>query len=67
MAYMCKRYGKECDACGECKPNPRYFCPVCGDEVYESVFVSNDGEVLGCDNCAHIKDPFEMLENETDE
>jgi uncharacterized OB-fold protein len=67
MAYMCKKYGKECDACGECSPDPIYYCPICGEEVYESVFVGNDGAVLGCDNCAHIKDPFEMLENEADE
>ena len=65
MAYMCvKHRGRECDACGACKPTHRYFCPVCGEEVLESVFVANDGEVLGCDNCAQIKEPNEMLEDE---
>ena len=30
MAYMCKRfYGRECDACGDCRPNQKYYCPVC--------------------------------------
>ena len=66
MAYMCKKGGKECDACGDCRPTSIYYCPVCGEEVWEAVFVSNCGEVLGCDNCAHIKEPFEMLD-ETDE
>lgn len=66
MAYMCKRYGKECDACGECRPDPHYYCPVCGEEVYETVFVANDGEILGCENCAQIKEPYEVLIDETD-
>jgi uncharacterized OB-fold protein len=67
MAYMCKRYNKECDACGECSPSPRYYCPICGEEVYEVVYVNNEGEILGCENCAQIKEPFEVLENEADE
>ena len=67
MAYMCiKHHYKECDGCGDCKSVPRYFCPVCGEEVFEAVFVANDGEILGCDNCAHIKEPNEILEDETD-
>ena len=67
MAYMCtKHHYKECDGCGACKSVPRYFCPVCGEEVFEAVFVANDGEILGCDNCAHIKEPNELLEDETD-
>ena len=68
MAYMCKKYhNRECDGCGDCTPDYHYYCPVCGDEVYETVFVSNDGEVIGCENCAQIKEPFEMLKNETNE
>lgn len=68
MAYMCKKYrNKECDACGECNPDANYYCPICGEEVYESVYVSNDGEILGCENCAQIKEPSEVLESETDE
>lgn len=68
MAYMCRKYhNKECDGCGECNPDPHYYCPICGEEVYETVFVSNDGEVIGCENCAQIKEPFEMLKNEDNE
>lgn len=62
MAYTCvKGYKSECDGCGGCGNEEYYYCPVCGEEVYETVFVSNDGDVLGCDNCAKIKEPWEML------
>ena len=68
MAYMCSVWSnKECDGCMRCKPNSHYYCPVCGEEVYEVVYVSNEGEVIGCENCAQIKEPFEVLENEADE
>ena len=67
MAYMCKKYfNKECDGCMDCKPSPHYYCPVCGEEVYETVFVNNDGEIIGCENCAEIKEPHEVLKDETD-
>ena len=67
MAYMCEKYhNMECNGCMDCKPEPKYFCPVCGKEVFETVFVTNEGEVLGCENCAQIKEPYELLENETD-
>ena len=67
MAYTCvKGLKNECDGCMDCKGGePIYYCPICGEEVCETVFVSNDGEVLGCDNCAHIKEPQEMLRDET--
>ena len=66
MMYVCnwKSGNHECDGCGCCDETPTYICPICGEEVYESVFVTNDGEVLGCDNCAHIKEPYEMAEAE---
>ena len=67
MAYLCTKYhDRECDGCMDCYPSPRYFCPVCGEEVFEAVYVANDGDILGCDNCAHIKEPHEVLEDETD-
>jgi formylmethanofuran dehydrogenase subunit E len=50
----------------DCKPTPHYYCPVCGEEVYETVFVDNDGEILGCEHCAEIKEPHEVLESETE-
>lgn len=67
MAYPCVKYiGKECDGCGDCQPEAHYYCPVCREEVYETVFVNNDGEVIGCEHCAEIKEPHEVLENEAD-
>ena len=66
MAYQCTRRNKECDGCGSCQPDPHYYCPVCGEEALESVFVDNSGTVLGCDNCAQIKEPYEVLQDEAD-
>lgn len=43
-----------------------YYCPVCGERVLEVVYVTNDGEVLGCENCGQIKEPWEMLKYEAD-
>ena len=68
MAYHCvKNYGKECDGCMDCKAAPEYYCPVCGQEAIESVFVDYNGNVIGCENCAEIKEPHEVLKDETDE
>jgi hypothetical protein len=68
MGYYCeKNPQKECDGCMDCKPDPRYYCPVCRKEVYETVFVNDNGDVIGCENCAEIKEPHEVLNDETDE
>lgn len=68
MAFRCiKNHARECDGCGACKPSPVYYCPICFEKVTETVFVDNDGEVVGCENCVEIKEPHEVLENETDE
>ena len=66
--YVCryKSGNQECDSCGRCGKTPSYFCPVCGEEVYETIFVTNDGEVLGCENCAQIKEPCDMIQEEED-
>lgn len=67
MAYCCiKNPNIECDGCMACKPDPHYYCPICGEEVFETVFVDNDGEIIGCENCAKTKEPYEVFENETD-
>ena len=66
MAYSCREHRKaECDGCGFCSPDPHYYCPVCGEEIYEAVFVANDGTILGCEHCAQIKEPYEVLDDET--
>lgn len=68
MGYHCVKFGgHECDGCGECKQEPHYYCPLCNREVCETVFVNDAGEVIGCENCAEIKEPHEVLENETNE
>lgn len=67
MAYRCKKGNRECDGCGCCdRESQSYYCPVCGEEVYESVYVTNDGVVLGCENCAQIKEPCDMIESNED-
>jgi uncharacterized Zn finger protein len=49
-----------------CKEEVHYYCPICGEEVYETIFVDNNRNVIGCENCAEIKEPHEVLENEAD-
>jgi transcription elongation factor Elf1 len=66
VGFSCIYNNKECDGCMNCQPETHYYCPICGHEVYETVFVDNSGEVIGCENCAQIKEPHEVLENETD-
>ena len=67
MALYCiNKHTKECSGCMECQPEPDFYCPVCGKETYEAVFVSG-GEVIGCDNCVEIKEPHEVLKDETNE
>lgn len=67
MGFRCvKNPARECEGCMDCKPTPHYYCPVCGEEVYETVFVDNDGEILGCEHCAETKEPHEVLESETE-
>ena len=63
MGYMCVMGNGECDGCMRCKPAPQYYCPVCGKEVFETVYVSDD-EIIGCENCVETKEPYEVLENE---
>jgi hypothetical protein len=67
MAYRCVNGNHECDGCGRCKKEKSYYCPICGEEVYETVFVSNDGEVIGCENCAQIKEPCDMIKDNDDD
>ena len=66
MGFGCVKTNRECDGCMDCKPDPHYFCPICGEEIYETIFITNDGDVLGCENCAQIKEPWEVINSETD-
>jgi predicted amidophosphoribosyltransferase len=63
MGYMCiKNSSLECDGCMACREEKRYRCPVCGEEILEKVFVDYMGNVIGCENCAEEKDPWEFFE-----
>lgn len=66
MAYQCVKSGRECDGCGDCRADIHYYCPICYAEVYETVFVNNEGDVIGCEHCADIKEPHEVLDGETE-
>lgn len=67
MALICEKdSAKECDGCMDCQEEVHYYCPVCDKEVFEVVYVS-DGEVIGCENCAEIKEPHEVFKDEIDE
>jgi hypothetical protein len=61
MGFMCVKGNVECSGCMDCKPEVHYYCPICNEEVYETVLVDNDGDVIGCENCAQIKEPHEVL------
>lgn len=55
MAYRCKlNQHYECDGCGQC--HKHYYCPVCGEEVTDTMYVHDDGTVLGCPSCVMEKD-----------
>ena len=66
LGFPCVNGVGECDGCMACQPEPKYYCPVCGGRVHETVIVDNDDDVIGCENCAEIKEPHEVLKNETD-
>ena len=63
MAFYCiKNSAHECDGCMACKPSQSYYCPICGKEIYETVFVDNSGDVIGCENCVDTKEPQEVFD-----
>ena len=67
MGYSCVKYsGQECVGCMECQPDVHYYCPLCHREVFETVFVNSNGDVIGCEHCAEIKEPHEVLDGETE-
>ena len=62
---MCVRNSREeCDGCMACKEETHYYCPVCGEEVFETLYVDEARTVIGCENCVVIKEPYEVLEDE---
>ena len=61
MSMTCINGAKECDGCMECQDNKEYFCPKCGEEVFDTVYVSDDGSIVGCEHCIITKDPYEVM------
>ncbi len=66
MGFACVNGVSECNGCMSCQSETErhYYCPICGEEFYETVFVSDGGEVIGCENCAEIKEPHEVFDDE---
>jgi len=61
MSYPCIMSNKECDGCMACKEEEKeYYCPLCGEAVEETFYVSTDGEIVGCENCVTTKEPREV-------
>ena len=55
----CKYVERECGNCGQCATEKLYYCPVCGNEVYENVYQSN-GIIVGCDQCIERTPYYEL-------
>ncbi len=36
MALVCRTCGKECNGCGDCKPEKPPVCEVCGDIIEDT-------------------------------
>lgn len=37
------------------------FCPICG-KIAERIYLDQDGEAFGCDQCIQVKDAYEWEE-----
>lgn len=64
MSYPCIMGGGECEGCGRCRgeeEEKEYYCPICGEKIFESVYVSTDGEIVGCESCVSLKDAWEVM------
>ena len=46
----CINGDRECVGCMKCSSDGIYYCPVCGSEVEEMVYLQ-DKEIIGCDIC----------------
>ena len=63
MSYPCILGRGECNGCMDCKgEDKQYFCPICGEEV-DALYVSADGDIVGCDNCISYKEAWEVLDD----
>jgi hypothetical protein len=60
LACVCVTGCKECDGCMECENGTRPVCPICG-KYSDNFYLTNDGEVLGCENCIKVIDCWEAI------
>ena len=35
---------------------PTYYCPICHEEVEDTLYVNDWNEIIGCPSCIHTKD-----------
>ena len=61
MAMTCISGSCECDGCMECQDEEEYICPKCGKEVFDTIYISDDGSIVGCENCIITKEPYEVM------
>lgn len=59
MSMICISGGKECTGCMSCREESEYYCPVCGEQVEEHLYKTNEGEIVGCENCISTIEPWE--------
>ena len=46
-------------------PGPRlYCCPLCGREIFETVYVDRGGSIRGCDRCLRLRPVEDWLSGE---
>lgn len=63
MAMICINGARECTGCMACQPEPTPpVCPIC-DEETDTYYYDKDGELVGCGECIHTKDAWEVDES----
>ena len=48
---ICVNGIRECGGCMDCRKDETFYCPVCMEQVFEIVYLSSKGALLGCDKC----------------
>lgn len=58
VAMICVNGCRECTGCMQCQADPEpIYCDVCGKEV-EHLYKNEAGDVVGCDRCIKVVDPY---------
>ena len=57
MCTICNR--TPCTAlCPNNTQTEEIACPVCGEIMGDTAYVDKDGDILGCENCVTVKNPY---------